>query len=108
MKCKEQISLIFKSKTLKTALKRFNKLKQEKDKLPQLVCDFIGKLDKKIERSLQHTIDRNIPKTNNLAELVFRVTFPRKIKTIFRTVKGATRQIRLNDIKWTKNNVINL
>ncbi len=108
VKCKEQISLIFKSKTLKTALKRFNKLKQEKDKLPQLVCDFIEKFDKKIERSLQHTIDRNIPKTNNLAELVFRVTFPRKIKTIFRTVKGATRQIRLNDIKWTKNNVLNL
>lgn len=106
VKCKEQISMIFKAKTLKTALKRFNKLKQNKDKLPQLVCDFIEKLDKKIERSLQHTVDRNIPKTNNLAELVFRTTFPRKIKTIFRTVKGATRQLRLNNIKWTKNNVL--
>ena len=90
--------MIFKAKTLKTALKRFNKLKQNKDKLPQLVCDFIEKLDKKIERSLQHTVDRNIPKTNNLAELLFRTTFPRKIKTIFRTVKGATRQLRLNNI----------
>ena len=108
VKCKEQISMIFKAKTLKTALKRFNKLKQEKDKLHQIVRDFIEKFDKKIERSLQHTVDHNIPKTNNLAELVFRTTFPRKIKTIFRTVKGATRQIKLNNIKWTRNNVLNL
>ena len=108
VKYKEQISMIFKAKTLKTALKRFNKLKQDKDKLPQIVYDFIEKLDKKIERSLQHTIDRNIPKTNNLAELVFRITFPKKIKTIFRTPKGATRQIKLNNIKWTRNNVLNL
>ena len=108
VKYKEQISMIFKAKTLKTALKRFNKLKQDKDKLPQIVYDFIEKLDKKIERSLQHTIDRNIPKTNNLAELVFRTTFPKKIKTIFRTPKGAIRQIKLNNIKWTRNNVLNL
>ena len=41
--------MIFKAKTLKTALKRFNQLKQDKDKLLQLVHDFIEKLDKKIQ-----------------------------------------------------------
>lgn len=64
------------------------------------------KFSKKLEITLNHTKNRKIPSTNNLTELLFRVTFPEKIKRIFRTYEGAKRQIRLNNLNWTKRNVL--
>ena len=55
-------------------------------------------LSKKLEITLNHTKNRKIPSTNNLAELLFGVTFLGKIKRIFRTCKGAKRQIQLNNL----------
>ena len=49
------------------------------------------KLFKKLEITFNHTKNRKIPSTNNLAKLLFRVTFSRKIKRIFRTYEGAER-----------------
>lgn len=103
---KERIQLIFKSKTYKTAIKRFNQLKSEMEKLPNIIKNFIKNLEKKIDKTLNHTIDREIPKTNNLVELIYRTTFPGKIKTIYRTLGGAKNQIRANDIRWMKRNVL--
>ena len=103
---KERIKLIFKSKTYKTAMKRFNQLKSEMEKLPDVFKNFIKNLEKKIDKALNHTIDREIPKTNNLAELIYRTTFPGKIKKIYRTFEGAKNQIRANDIRWMKRNVL--
>lgn len=103
---KEKISKIFKSKSIKTAMKRFNKLNEKFDEIPEIIQNFMKKLSKKLEITLNHTKNREIPSTNNLAELLFRVTFPGKIKRIFRTYKGAKRQIRLNNLKWTKRNVL--
>ena len=103
---KEKISKIFKSKSIKTAMNRFNKLNEKFDEMPEIIQDFMKKLSKKLEITLNHTKNRKIPSTNNLAELLFRVTFPGKIKRIFRTYKGAQRQIRLNNLNWTKRNVL--
>lgn len=103
---KEKISKIFKSKSIKIAIKRFNKLNEKIDEMPEIIQDFIRKLSKKLEITLNHTKNRKIPSTNNLAELLFRVTFPGKIKRIFRTYEGAKRQIRLNNLNWTKRNVL--
>ena len=103
---KEKISKIFKSKTIKTAMNRFNKLNVKFDEMPEIIQDFMRKLSKKLEITLNYTKNRKIPSTNNLAELLFRVTFPGKIKRIFRTYKGAQRQIRLNNLNWTKRNVL--
>lgn len=103
---KEKISKIFKSKSIKTAMKRFNKLNEKIDEMPEIIQDFMRKLSKKLEITLNHTKNRKIPSTNNLAELLFRVTFPGKIKRIFRTYEGAKRQIRLNNLNWTKRNVL--
>lgn len=94
---KEKISQIFKSKSIKTAMKRFNKLNEKFDEMSEIIQDFIRKLSKKLEITLNHTKNRKIPSTNNLAELLFRITFPGKIKRIFRTYKGAQRQTRLNN-----------
>ena len=103
---KEKIQLIFKSKTYKTAMKRYNELKENIKNLPKIFQDFLENLETKIDKALNHTLDKDIPKTNNLIELIFRTTFPGKIKTIFRTLKGAKRQIRMNNIRWMKRNVL--
>ena len=66
----------------------------------------LKKLDKKIDRVLEQVKDRNIPKTNNLVELFFKVTFPGKIKRIYRTYAGAVTQIKLDDLKWIERNVL--
>ena len=84
---KEKISQIFKSKSIKTAMKRFNKLNEKFDEMPEIIQDFIRKLSKKLEITLNHTKNRKIPSTNNLAELLFRVTFPGKIKRIFKATR---------------------
>lgn len=44
---KEKISKIFKSKTIKAAMNRFNKLNKKFDELPEIIQDFMRKLSKK-------------------------------------------------------------
>ena len=99
-------SLIFKSKKHKTAIKRFNNIMSQINQLPKIIQIFLKNLEKKIDYTLNHTKNREIPKTNNLIELIYRTTFPGKIKRIFRTLKGAKRQIKSNNIKWMENNVL--
>ena len=105
-KYKDKISLIFKSKKYKTAMKRFNNLISQINELPNINKDFLKNLEKKIDFTLNHTIDNNIPKTNNLIELIYRTTFPGRIKRIFRTLKGAKRQIKSNNIRWMEKQVL--
>lgn len=76
------------------------------NELPKIIQVFLKKLEKKIDYTLNHTKNSEIPKTNNLIELIYRTTFPGKIKRIFRTLKGAKRQIKSNNIKWMENNVL--
>lgn len=102
---KERIKVILRVKNLKTAINKLNKLLKEKD-LPEFIEKFLNNLLKKIDRAIQFVNDGNIPKTNNLIELFFKVTFPGKIKRIYRTYEGAMNRIRLNNIRWMKRNVI--
>lgn len=103
---KKKIQKIFKAKTLKTAMKHFNELKEKSEELPDVIKDFVKKLDKKLERVLEQVKDRKIPKTNNLVELFFKVTFPGKIKRIYRTYEGALNKIKLDNLRWIEKNVI--
>ena len=103
---KERITVIFNRKTLKAAKNKFNKLWDKKEELPQIIHDFLKSLSKKIKRALEFTEDPSIPKTNNLVELFYKVTFPGKIKRIYRTVEGAMNRIRMNNIRWMERNVI--
>ena len=103
---KKKIQKIFKAKTLKTAMKHFNELKEKLDKLPEVIRDFIKKLDKKLDLVLKQVKDRKIPKTNNLVELFFKVTFPGKIKRIYRTYERALNKIKLDNLRWIEKNVI--
>lgn len=103
---KDTIKKIFNAKTLKTAMKYYHKLYDKLEELPTIIQDFIKKLSKKIDKALEYTKDKNIPKTNNLVELLFRITFPGKIKRIYRTYAGAITQIKLDDLKWIERNVL--
>ncbi len=55
---------------------------------------------------LEQVKDLNIPKTNNLVELFFKITFPGKIKRICWTYEGALNKIKLDDLRWIEKNVI--
>jgi len=98
----KKISLIFKSKTEKTARKRFQKLYDKLEELPEEIQSFIEKLSKYIDKAIQHTINRKIPSTNNLIEGFYKTTLPREIKKIFKTYRGLLIRITLNNIRWIK------
>ena len=102
---KEKIKQIFKFKTLKTIIKKINGL-LDNDEIPEIISDFLKNLLKKIDRAVQYVNDNDIPKTNNLVELFYKVTFPGKIKRIYRTYEGAMNKIRLNNLRWMERNVI--
>ena len=96
-------SLIFKSKTeKKTARKRFNELYSQLEKLPEEIREFMKKLSKYFDKSIQHTINREIPNTNNLIEGFYKITLPGKIKRIFKTYRGLLIRVTLNNIRWIK------
>ena len=103
---KETIKKIFRAKSFKTAMKYFNQLYDKLEELPPIIKNFIKTLSKKINKALEYTKDKKIPKTNNLVELLFKVTFPGKIKRIYRTYAGAVTQIKLDDLKWIEKNVL--
>ena len=88
-------------------MKYFNQLNDKLEELPPIIKDFIKKLSKKINKALNYLNDKNIPKTNNLVELLFKITFPGKIKRIYRTNAGAITQIKIDDLKWIENHVLN-
>ena len=102
----KKISLIFKSKTEKTARKRFQKLYEKINELPKEIKEFIESLSKYLDRAIQHTINNKIPSTNNLIEGFYKTTLPRKIKRIFKTYRGLLIRITLNNIRWIKRCVI--
>jgi hypothetical protein len=104
----DKVSLIFKSKALKTAKKRFQKLKDKIKELPEKIGSFIVKLSKDIDNTLNHIINDDIPNTNNKLEGYYKITLPRHLKRTFRTGKGLDTKLRLNKIRWTKRNVLKI
>ena len=84
----KKVSLIFKSKTEKTARKRFQELYNQLDDLPKDIKAFIKNLSKYLDKAIQHTIYREIPSTNNLIEGFYKTTLPGKIKRIFKTYRA--------------------
>ena len=75
-----------------------------KKDLTEEIGNFIEKLKGYSDSTLNHTINIDIPSTNNLLEGFYKITFPRKIKKIFVTYRGAMNRISLNNIRWMKRN----
>ena len=102
----EQISLIFKKKTYQAAINQFNRLHDKREEMSEEIKKFLENLKDHLDDALKHTLNKNVPSTNNLIEQFFKITFARKIKKIFRTKRGAMKRMKLNEIRWTKRNVI--
>ena len=100
----KRISLIFKLKTYETVYNRFNRLYAIKNDLREEIGNFLERLKGYLDSTLNHTINNDIPSTNNLLEGFYKITFPRKIKKIFVTYHGAMNRIALNNIRWMKRN----
>ena len=103
----KKISLIFKSKTYKTAKNRFFKLYKKLEELPEEIQKYLKRLSKYLEKAIQHTINKKIPRTNNLIECFYRTTLPGKVKKTFKTYKGLLNRITLNNIRWIRRCALN-
>ena len=102
----KRISLIFKAKTYEGAKNRFNRLYKKIKEMSKEIRKFLENLKDHLDDALKHTLYQCVPSTNNLVEQYFRITFARKIKRIFRTTRGAMKRMKMNEIRWTKRNVI--
>lgn len=102
----ERIKNIFTAKTHKQAKRRFNTMYNQRTQLNNHIQHFLEKIEPELEIILNHTIDEEIPATNNTVENYYRTTLPRSIKRIYKTLKGLKRVIRIARIRWIHRNVL--
>ena len=76
-----KISEIFDYNTVKDAEREFNRLYNQLDFLPEEVAKFVKNLKKDFNKTINHIKRKDIPKTNNLLEGFFKITFPKEIQT---------------------------
>ena len=67
---------------------------------------YLENLKDNLDDALHHTLNKNVPSTNNLIEQYFKISFGHKQKKIFRTERCAMKRMKANEIRWTKRNVI--
>lgn len=101
-KCIHDLSLLLKSKTKKTGIKRYQKIIENLDNIPSKTHYFFRKTGKKLENLLLHTTNPQIPTTNNQMELTFLTTFNRHDKKKYKTQKGVETEIRYRTLRWNK------
>ena len=101
-----KISEIFNQDTPQKAETEFNKLYNQFDFLPEEVAKFVKNLKKDFDKTINHIRRIDIPKTNNLLEGFFKITFPKKYKRRFRTEKGVKNYLRHMRIRWYERNVL--
>ena len=102
---KDRISLIFKSKSVKTANNRFNRIIKDK-RLPDKIKTFLQRIEKYLPSILNHINHEEIPSTNNKVEGYYKITLPGSKKRIYRTTKGVLRRIKLSQLRRTHSHVL--
>ena len=102
---KDRISLIFKSKSVKTANNRFHKIINDK-RLPDKIKTFLERIEKSLPSILNHINHEEIPNTNNKVEGYYKIILPGSKKRIYRTTKGVLRRIKLSQLRWTHRHVL--
>ena len=73
----ERIQNIFTSQTHKQAQQRFNTIYNQRTELNNHIQEFLEKIQPELDIILNHTIDEEIPRTNNTVENYYRTTLPR-------------------------------
>ena len=97
---------IYDADTKKSSKRRFNTLNNRKKFLNHNTNAFLVNLDKKFDRTVTYYDDPLIHRTNNNIERYFGITLPSYIKRRYRTIKGLTRWMRLQKIRWVRRNVL--
>ena len=97
---------MFKRKSLKAAINKYNKLCTQKGEMSDEIVKFLKNLENHFEEAFNHIENDSVPATNNLLEQFYKITFPRKIKKIFRTPRGARKRIFMNNYRYTINNTL--
>ena len=73
-----KLSEIFYYKTAKDVKIEFNRLYNQLDFSPEEVAKFVKNLKKDFDKKINHIRRKDIPKTNNLLEGFFKITFLKK------------------------------
>ena len=100
-----KLSRLWKYKTISTCKNKFYTLYNNRDQFRKEIKEFLEKLEKYLDKALNHVFDSDIPTTNNTIEAFFKITLPRCSKRKFMTYEGMMNRILLNDIRYMKRNV---
>ena len=76
----KQIGKNFKHKTYKAAINRFERLYAKKKEMSEEIRKFLKNLKDQLDDALKHTLNENVPSTNNFIELFYKITFGKKLK----------------------------
>ncbi len=104
-KLNKRISSLYEYNTIKEAKREFNELYNQLNHLPDEIAKFIKNLKKDFDKTINHIKRTEIPKTNNLLEGFYKITFPKKYKRTFRTETGVKNYLRHMRIRWYERNV---
>ena len=98
----KKISLMLRSSTYKKGIERFEELWEIRDELSDEIRTHLKNLKGYLHEALWHTLNNDVPRTNNLIESFYKATFPRSIKRVFMTFEGLNHRIDLADLRWTE------
>jgi transposase-like protein len=104
---KQDIFNLFKSKSYKEARKDFNNMLEIVDEYPIIIQDILINLIMPYFKTyFLYLLDNKVEKTSNKIENIFLKTFPRHVKKIMKTFKGAITRIWLRQEIWDMNNML--
>lgn len=98
----KKISLMLRSSTYEKGIERFEELWEIRDELSDEIRTHLKNLKGYLHEALWHTLNKDVPRTNNLIESFYKATFPRSIKRVFMTFEGLNHRIDLADLRWTE------
>lgn len=102
----DDVSLMLKSKSKETGIKRYNKIIGKLEEIPKTVRSTIKNMAKELDQLLLHTEYDNVPTTNNTIELYHLTTLNRHDKKKYKTKEGVIRETILKTIRWESRVVL--
>ena len=100
------VSLLLRSKSKETGIKRYNKILANIDEVPEEARGFIRNMEKDLDKLLLHTEYDNVPTTNNKLELYHLTTLNGRTKRQYKTKEGVLEETLLKTIRWEQRNVL--
>ena len=92
-KINERIENIHDIDEEKGVIRRFNTMYNQLNQFDEETQIFLKNLKKKFDKTIEYYKNPDIPRTNNKIEGYFKITLPRYLKRIYRTIEGLIRWI---------------